>query len=118
MLRAFVLLAVLTLAAGPDAALLCGIWCDQGGPDAGACQHEAVANAPVVSAGDCCPEEALAFSVVPFKARFTVSPPDGAYATVGLHLRFAIPTTHVRPGHESAGHGSFDNRPLATILRI
>lgn len=118
MFQAFVFLAAMTLAAGPDAALLCGIWCDQGGPATSACSHEAVANAPVASAGDCCPEESLVAAVVLVKARFNMSPPDGAYATVGLHLRFAIPTTHGRPDLESASHGSFDHRPLAAILRI
>lgn len=118
MFRASVFLAVLTLAAGPDASLLCGAWCDQAGRIASACQHEAVANAPVASANDCCPDEVLGVPVLLFKARFNVPPPDGAHATVGLHLECALPTNHARPHLQPADHVSFDNRPLATILRI
>jgi hypothetical protein len=118
MFRPIIILTVLTLAAGPDAALLCGTWCDQGGRVASACRHEAVANVPAASASDCCPDEALGVPVVLFKARVHVSPPDGAHATVGLHLEFALPTSHGHRGHDSPRLGSFDNRPLATILRI
>lgn len=117
MFRATAFLAVLTLAAGPEAALLCGAWCDQGGRIASACQHETAANSPIVSANDCC-DDALGVPVVLFKLRLNLSAPDGAQATEGSRHQFALQPLHRSPGQESTRHGSFDNRPLATILRI
>lgn len=53
MFRAFVLLSVITLAAGPDASVLCRAWC---GPEAPAdeCRHESSEQSPTLTAGDCC----------------------------------------------------------------
>lgn len=118
MFRASALSIVLTLAAGPDAALLCNSWCVQA--DASTeCHHEAAVTSSIAAAGDCCGGLVLDVGAFLVKdVRRDASSPDGDHVISGLRHQFAISATNSLPGHDPGRHGSLDKRPLLTILRI
>ena len=118
MLRAFVILTVLTLAAGPDASALCRAWC---GPvaDANECRHEGSKQSPSLSAGDCCARVEASVPATLAKGLLTkVSSPDAAPAIRGHADQSPRQSADGRLGREPRRPRPFDPAPLSTILRI
>lgn len=118
MFRAFVIFTVLTLAAGPDASVLCQAWC---GPEAATneCRHEGSEQSPGLSAGDCCDLVEARLPATLAKALLTkVSSPDAAQAIPGHAGHSPRQSADGRLGHEPRRPRPFDPAPLSTILRI
>lgn len=117
-LRAAVLSIVLILAAGPNATLLCGIWCNSRTAATSGCLHEKQASSASVRAGDRCDHEVL--SVAAFLR-------EDVWRSVFVGADHAMPvpryqlsssTIDARPGHEPGREWALEERPLPTILRI
>ena len=90
-LRAAVLSIVLTLAVGPNAALLCAVWCHPGAARTSECQHQDATTSPRVSGEDSCrTAQASATAVVREDAR------RGSAAAVVQHA-VAAPRFQVAP---------------------
>jgi len=111
----------LTLAIGPDAAVLCGLWCDQHAVAEAACpQHgDGAPSSRVAAAGDCCDATVVAVTaILPRDARGGLASPDGDSA-IPARFRLAVRmAATVRPRHQPGPRWSLDARPLATALRI
>lgn len=118
MFRAFVFLTVLTLAAGPDASVLCQAWC---GTQAATneCRHESPKQSPILTAGDCCVDvEAGVPATVARDLLTKMSSPNWAHALPGHSRESARRSTNGRHGRELGRAGAFGPPPLSTILRI
>lgn len=118
MFRAAALAIALTLAIGPDAALLCGLWCDLHAVAEAGCRHlDSAPSSRVAASEDCCDAAVVAAAILPRDGRGIVTSPDGDFA-MAVHLRLAMRMATVRPGHHPGRRWSLDARPLATALRI
>ena len=116
--RAAVLSIVLTLAVGPNASLLCAVWCH---PDAstGSCEHSDPTSTPSVTAKDGCPDIAAGMSaLVREDVRRGVSASDAQYAVVGTPSQFGPPPTSPEFGPEPGQHPPPETKPLILALRI
>ena len=116
--RAAVLSIVLTLAVGPNASLLCAVWCH---PDAatGSCEHRDQTIIPSVNAKDGCPDIAPgASALVREEVRRGVSASDSQYAAVVAPSQFVPPPTPPEFGREPGQHLPLEARPLILALRI
>ena len=116
--RAAVLSIVLTLAVGPNAALLCRTWCDQQVATASRCHHETSTTSPNVAGDDSCDSSVLSAAFLREDVRRGVSPPDGDQAIPIPRYQVACSTIDARPGHEPGREWSLEKRPLSTALRI
>lgn len=118
MFRAFVFLAVLTVAAGPGASVLCQAWCVSEAVTH-ECRHEGSEQSPVLTAGDCCAGvEASAPATVTKSLLTTVRSLDAVEAIpghAGLASRLSAAGRHRR---EPRRPRPFDPAPLSTVLRI
>lgn len=120
MRRVAAVVIALTLAIGPDAALLCGLWCDQHAVAEAGCQHgDPAPSTRVAAAGDCCDAAVVAVAaILPRDARGSLTSPDADFA-MPVHVRLAVrEAATVLPGHQPGRRWSLDARPLATALRI
>jgi hypothetical protein len=130
--HAVVLAIVLTLAAAPDAALLCSAWCHpqaaaasashHGEPSAAssASHHGEPAAGSSVAGDDTCDNCDNPFGAAEFlreDLRRNVSAPDVDAVLVPGH-QLAHSTIDARPGQEPGREGSLEARRLPTILRI
>ena len=145
MLRTVALSIVLTLAVGPNTALLCSAWCHpsmtgssgshHGMPVAGpsAPQHgEPVASSAsgyrdaavysVMTADNACPDcDNAGFGAVQFlreDVRRSVSALDAVHAILVPRYQFAPSAIDARPGQVPGREWSLGERPLPTILRV
>ena len=115
--RAALFSIVLTLAFGPNASLLCQVWC----PDttSAGCPHQDSTTSPSVSADDNCSSVvAGAVGFVREDARRTAAAPDAQNALVVPRFRLAPSPTDLRSGFESGRRLPFEERPLNITLRI
>ena len=145
MLRTVALSIVLTLAVGPEAALLCRAWCHPQVASASACNHGlAAADAnpshhgePAASSAPDDVEASAAQSVVwddtcpycdkgglvavPFlreDGRRSVSALDSLQAILVPRYQFAPSTIHSRAQHEPGREWSLEGRHLPSVLRV
>jgi hypothetical protein len=115
--RAALLSIVLTLAFGPNASLLCQVWC----PDttSARCPHQDSATSPSVSAHDNCRSDAGgAVAFVREEARRTTAAPDAQNALAVPRFLLALSHTDPGSGFESGRRRLFEERPLVFALRI
>lgn len=116
--RAALLSIVLTLAAGPDAALLCGIWCHSGGGMAGTCEHQTETTSPAIIANDDCTVSRSAIVFVREDARRSTSAPTVRGADAVPQSAWTPPASGRLSGYEPASRGLLELRPLILALRI
>jgi len=116
--RAAVLSIVLTLAAGPDAALLCVIWCHPGGGMAGACEHQTETTSPTIIANDDCTVSGSAIVFVREDARRSASAPTVQGGDLVPQSAWTPPASGRLSRYEAASRGLLELRPLMLALRI
>jgi hypothetical protein len=117
--RAAVLSIVLTLAVGPNASLLCAVWCHPDAASTGSCEHPDPTSTPSVNAKDGCPDIAAGTSaLVREEMRRGVSASDGQHAVVVPPFQFVPPPTPPEFGREPGQHPPLEARPLVLALRI
>ena len=116
--RAALLSIVLTLAAGPDAALLCGIWCHSGGGMAGACEHHTETTSPAIIANDDCTVSGSAIVFVREDARRSTSAPTVQGGDLVPQSALTPPASGRHSRYEAASRGPLESRPLMLALRI
>lgn len=117
--RVSALWIVLTLAVGPNAALLCRAWCHRQAVTPSGCHHQMEASSPRVAADDCC--ATMVLSVATFSREDVqrgVSAPDAGHSALVPRYQLAQSTTNGRPGLEPGREWSLDHRPRAVALRI
>ena len=120
MLQAAAVAIALTLAIGPDAALLGGLWCDQHAVAEAGCPHgDATPSSRVAAADDCCDATVVAVAaILPTDPGGNVTSPD---SDVAIPVRFHLPVraaATVRPGHQPGRRWSLGTLPLSPALRI
>ena len=100
MFRAALVSVVLTLAIGPNAGLLCTVWCLDA--TSTGCPHQDSTTSPSVRADDTCNEVAVgAVAFVREDGRRIAPAPDSQNALVVIRFRFVAPPIDPRPGYES-----------------
>ena len=117
MFRAAVFSIVLTLVAGPNASLLCAVWCHLQTANAGSCEHPTPTDTPSLTSNDSCPDvTAVSTAVVRDDVRRGASAPDPQ--AVRVAFQFA-PQPRVRSSvDEAARVFRLDGGPLGRALRI
>ena len=145
MVRTLALSIVLTLAVGPNTALLCRVWCHPSTTGSGASHHGMPAAAPsthhhgepvassaagyrnaavssVMTGGNTCPDCGKAgFGAVQFlreDGRRSVSALDSLQTILVHRYQFAPSTIPSRPQHEPWRQWSLEERQLPTVLRV
>ena len=119
MFRVALLSIVLTLAAGPSAALLCGTWCHSAARMAGACEHHTQAVTPGVSASDECAVNGNPAVFVREDARRSTSAPDVTGVIAAARFAFTSPVAGgTLSGYELNSRLLLELRPLVLALRI
>lgn len=118
--RAAVLSIVLTLVAGPNASLLCAVWCH---PEAAAaaerCEHPDATDTANVTANGSCPDTAAVTpALVREDVRRGISASDGQAAVLVPSFQFVARPTTPEFGGESRQHPPLEARPLVLALRI
>jgi hypothetical protein len=117
--RAAVLSIVLTLAAGPNASLLCAVWCHPEAAAAEPCEHRDATYTANVTANDSCPDiAAVTTAFVREDVRSGVSASDGQTAVLVPPFQFVAPPTALEFGGEFRPHPPREARPLVLALRI
>jgi hypothetical protein len=116
--RAALVSIVLTLALGPNAALLCGTWCHSGAGMVGACQHQTEATTPGVSADDECAVNGNPTLFVREDGRRSASTPDIEATVATARFAFTPPTTGILSAYAPDGRLLLELRPLVLALRI
>ena len=118
MSRLAVLSIVLTVALGPDAAVLCLAWCDQLTPLSTECHLDVTpSTTATVAAAACCDDGALAISAfLREDAGLNGSAPRGDQAVLVALDRRDRSTTEARP--EPGRDPLVRTRPLPTVLRL
>jgi len=105
--------------AGPNASLLCAVWCYPEAAAAGPCEHRDPTDTPNVTTNDSCPDiEAVTTAVVREDVRRGVSASDGQTAVLVPPFRFVAPPTTPAFGGEFRQHPPLEARPLVLALRI
>ena len=117
--RAVVLSIVLTFAVGPNASLLCAVWCHPDAAPTGSCEHPNPTSTPTVTAKDGCPDVAAGTSAsVREEVRRGVSASDGQHAVVVAPFQFVPPRTPPEFGRAPGQRPPLEARPLLLALRI
>ena len=119
MFHATVLSIVLTLAAGPNASVLCKAWCDPAAAAATKCHHQhGSPSATLIGTHDC--GKAVPNSAVVFKedARRGAPSSDSQQAVIVPRHHRAIFSSEAHPGDDPGCTWSLARRPLVTALRI
>lgn len=118
MFRAAVLSIVLTLAIGPNATLLCAVWCHPDEAKTSACQHPSATTSPSVAGEDSCRTvDARLAALVRDEAKRGQQPTSQPAATMP-RFAFAPPRTD---GTRSSGPNTalaVVSPPLLIALRI
>jgi hypothetical protein len=117
--RAAVLSIVLTLAIGPNATLLCSVWCHPDEATTSACQHQDVTSSPQVTGEDSCrtaPTSTTAF--VREEAKRTSPTPIAQQAVASPRFRLGPPPTDTLGAYEAKASLSAVASPLLIALRI
>ena len=117
MFRAALLSLVLTLAAGPNVALLCGVWCHPNERMAGACEHQTQAATPDIDANDDCAINSNPVVIAQENGRPGASAPDVAGVVVVARFAFT-PPAGVLSAYEPNGRLLLQLRPLMLARRI
>ena len=118
MVRTVVLSIVLTLTAGPSAALVCRTVCHPEAAAASGCHDEAPVSSATVAGNDSCDDVVLGAAILPIEAGRASTSPGANHAVVVMPFQLANSTTQPRAGQEPARARSLDHRPLSTALRI
>jgi hypothetical protein len=117
--RAAVLSIVLTLAIGPNATLLCSVWCHPDEAQAFACQHQDATTSPRVTGEDSCrtvPVSPTAF--VREEAKRGSPTPISQQAVAVPLFRLGPPPTHATRAYEATRSLDAATSPLLIALRI
>lgn len=116
MFRAAVFSIVLTLAVGPNASLLCAIWCHPDAAAAGPCEHPQTTSIPSVTTDDSCPAIAAGSTAfVREDMRRGVSTSHAQNAVVVPPFQFTPPPRHLVSTREAAQSPPIETRPLVTL---
>jgi hypothetical protein len=116
-LRTVLLSVVLTLAIGPNAGVVCKVWCHDASSTG--CPHQDSATSPSVRADDNCTTTAVgAVTLAREDGRRTAPAPDAQNALGILRFRLVAPPTDPRSGHEPGRRRMLEERPLVIALRI
>ena len=119
MFRAALLSIVLSLAVGPNVALLCRTWCDGQVAAASECHHEHSSSTSSVASEEHCGTVAVAAIALPREdTRSDVSFRDATQAIPVPRYQFAHLKVDARPDQEPWRERSLEKRPLSTALRI
>jgi hypothetical protein len=116
--RAALLSIVLTLAAGQNAALLCGTWCHSAAGMAGACEHQTQSVTPRLGANDDCVVNGNPVLFVGEDGRRSASAPNVAGAVAVVRFAFTPPAAGTLSRHEPNSRLLLELRPLVLALRI
>ena len=117
MFRAALLSIVLTLAVGPNASLLCKVWCHDA--TSAGCPHHDATPSPSVSADDSCTGVVVAaVGFVREDARRTAAAPDAQNALAVPWFLLALSPTDLGLGFQCGRRLLLEERPLAIALRI
>lgn len=117
--RAAVLSIVLTLVAGPNASLLCAVWCHPETATAGPCEHPDPASTPGVTSSDSCPDvAAVTTAFVREDVRYGAPSSEGQIAILVGPFQFVAPPQASDFGRELRHHQPLEARPLVVTLRI
>jgi hypothetical protein len=116
--RAAVLSIVLALVAGPNASLLCAVWCHPEAATAGPCEHPDPTSTPSIAGNDSCPDiAASSTALVREDVRREVSAP-AQHAVLVARFQFAPPPHHSASAREVANRSTLEAHPLVLALRI
>ena len=119
MRRVAVLSIVLTSLAGPNATLLCRIWCDSHRPARVDCHHEPMGTAPAVTGVGDCDDMGLTGAVFVLEdVRRGVTERDAQDADFVARYQLAPSASKAGLGSEMGRGSPPDNRPPVTALRI
>lgn len=119
MLRAIILSIALTLAMGPDAAIVCQALCAPQADVANPCDHDGTSPLQIAAGDDCCDHLMAGGASSQFPAmRRDTSLPSGDLAVPVLRDALARSATTDHLGDEPGRRPSPAHRPLLTILRI
>jgi hypothetical protein len=116
--RAAVLSIVLTLAIGPNATLLCSVWCHPDEAQTSACQHQDATTSPRVTGEDSCrtvPASPTAFVREEAKRG---SPTPISQQAMAVPLFRLGPPTHATRAYEATPSLDTATSPLLIALRI
>jgi hypothetical protein len=117
--RAAVLSIVLTLAIGPNATLLCSLWCHPEEAKTLACQHQDATTSMRVTGGDSCrtaPTNTTAF--VREEAKRGSPTPIAQQAVAKPRFQLRPPQAHTLGAYEATTSLSVVASPLLIALRI
>lgn len=116
---AAVLSIVLVLAIGPNAAVLCAVWCHPAETKSAACQHQRATTSPLVSGEDSCrtvPAAATAFVREEAKRGWQS---DGTMQSAPVPpFRFAPPPTDTNRAKNASTSPAVGSPPRLIALRI
>lgn len=117
--RAAVLSIVLTLAIGPNATLLCSVWCRPDEAKSSACQHQDAATSPLVTGGGSCQTAGASATALIREDARRGSPLAGAQHAIAVsRFRFAPPSNHTARPSDVATSLVADARPHLIALRV
>lgn len=119
MLRASILSIVLTLAIGPDAAIVCQALCAPQADVTSRCDHDGASPLQIAAGDECCDALMARATSSPFTSmRRGTSLPDGNIAMPVLRDTLVRGQTAESLGYEPGRRPSLVHQPLLTILRI
>lgn len=117
--RIAVLSIVLALGVGPNASLLCAVWCHQEAAPIGACQHQAPTSSRSLTGTESCPDIAAAtLALVREDVRRGGPASDGQHAVIVLAFQFVPPPNPTAFRREPGQHPPLEARPPVLALRI
>jgi hypothetical protein len=118
-LRAALLSIVLTMVVGPNASLLCAVWCHPDGASQDSCEHRDESRTPGVTANDSCGNSAAGAAVLARDEMRRGTPAsDGHHAVVVPPYQFLPPSTAPGFAGEPRQYSLLEARPLVLALRI
>ena len=114
--RAAVLSIVLTLVAGPDASLLCAVWCHPEAATAGPCEHPDPTSTPSITANDSCPD--IAASSTALVREDVRRGASAQQAVLVARFQLARPPSNLASARDAGQRSPLEARPLVLPLRI
>jgi hypothetical protein len=116
--RAAVLSIVLTLAIGPNATLLCSVWCHPDEAKASACQHQEATTSRVTGEDSCRTAATSTMAFVREEAKRGSPTPIAQQAVASPRFRLGLPPAHTLGAYEATASLSAVASPLLIALRI
>jgi hypothetical protein len=116
--RAAILSIVLTLAAGPNTALLCNAWCHPGEHMGNGCEYKRQSASPMVTSNEDCKEAIVGAMAFVREEGQRISAPDVQSAAVVPRFAFTPSVPQTRSGYEPGGRRLLEARPLVLALQI